>query len=93
MNRKQAKGLIANLDILRHFAEGGDIGHRLFDYKGNMVKICPTDKLNLSNISIISTNYVKVKQKIRWNPILKCHERVSRHWHESIDENEIIPRS
>ena len=93
MNRDQAKGLLANLDILRHFAEGGDLGHRLFNYKGELVKISPTDKLNLSGISTVSTYYVKVKQKIRWNSNLQCYERVRRHWHETIDENEIIPRS
>lgn len=93
MNRDQARGLLANLDILRHFAEGGDIGHRLINYKGELVRITPTDKLNLSGISSVSTYYVKVKVKLRWNSNLQCYERVRRCFTEAISENEVIPRS
>lgn len=92
MNREQAKALLENADILRHFADGGDLGFRLFDYRGVLVKTVPVDSLNLSGISKVSTHYVMVKARLRWDANLQCYERVRRCWTETIDENEIIPR-
>lgn len=92
MNRDQAKAIIANLDIVKHFAEGGDLGYRLYTYDGELICISPTDKIILSNITPMSTHYVKVKTKYRWNPIFNRHERVQRCSFDCIDENELMPR-
>lgn len=39
MNRDHCKAILANLDLIRHFAEGGDIGHRAPNCDGDMMPI------------------------------------------------------
>jgi hypothetical protein len=91
MTRDQAKAILANLDLIRHFADGGDIGHRLINCHGEFVYTSPTDKITLSNLrSDRMTGYVRVKTKLVWNSTCGMWERKKRAWPERIPESEII---
>ena len=91
MTRNQARAILANIELIRHFAEGGDIGHRLIKCHGEHVYTSPTSKITLSNLrSDRLTGYVRVKSKYRWNPVLRLYERAERAWPERIKESEII---
>lgn len=64
MNRDQARAILQNIDLIRHYAEGGDVGHRLIDCKGNPVRICPTKSINLSGLyPDRNCLYVRVKPR------------------------------
>lgn len=49
MTRDQAKAIIANIDLIRHFADGGDIGHRTYTCDGKFLGINPTRKIGTSD--------------------------------------------
>lgn len=36
MTREQARAILQNIDLIRHYADGGDVGNRIIDYKGMM---------------------------------------------------------
>lgn len=92
MTRDQAKAILANLDLIKHFAQGGDIGHRGYTWNGEPLDIKPASKITLGNLKPCRDRYyVKVKAKFAWNPVLKIHERQQRCWPERIDEHEVIP--
>lgn len=91
MNREQAQAILDNIDLIRHFAEGGEIGHRLHDYTGEQVRICPTNKILLSNIERHGlTNYCKVKKRLVYDRELRCYVHRPRCWTENISEREVI---
>lgn len=91
MNRLQAQAILANIDIIRHFAEGGDIGHRLIDCHGTQLYITPAKGIGLSGMSPGKhCLYVKVKPRFRWDENLKTYVRAPRYWPEKIKESEII---
>ena len=92
MNRDQAAGILENIDIVRHYAHGGDIGFRLHDYKGDLVGIYPARGLNLSGIAHGGTHYVMLKAKLAWNPFTRCFERKERCTLSNVSESEIIQR-
>jgi hypothetical protein len=91
VTRDQARAILANIDLIRHFAEGGDIGHRLFNCNGKFVYTSPTEKIVLSNMRPDKlTSYVRVKPKMKWNADLQMYERAQRHWPTKIKEAEIF---
>ena len=91
MTRDQAKAILENLDLIRHYAEGGDIGHQLIRSDGRLAFISPARVLTLSNMKPgRPTNYVRVKAKFRWNPELQMYERATRAWPERIKRSEVI---
>ena len=93
MNRAQARAILDNLDLIQHFADGGEIGHRMHDYTGTQVAIYPTQKILLSNIESGGlTNYCKVKKRLTISPASGAVIWKPRYWPEKISEREIIPR-
>lgn len=90
MNRKQATAILANLELLKHFAAGGDIGFRLYDYTGKYVRTYPTHKLNLGSLHEKGTQYVRLKSKLRYDPALGAHVRVERSKLDPVQESEVI---
>lgn len=90
MNREQANSIIRNLELLKHFASGGEIGFRLHDYRGKYVKTYPSIRLNLSGLHEGGTHYVRLKAKLRYDPELGVHVRVQRSRLEPVHEHEII---
>ncbi len=91
MNREQCQAILENLDLIRHYAEGGDIGHRLHDYRGVFVKIYRAKKINIGNMHPGGTTYVKLKPKLRFNKHLNAWERVERTFYDHIGESEVLP--
>lgn len=51
MTREQARALLMHLDLVRHYADGGDVGHRLIDANGKTHGIYVSRGLNLSSLS------------------------------------------
>lgn len=93
MNREQCQAILENLDLIRHFAQGGDIGHRLHDYRGVFVKLYPAKKINLGNLHPgAGTTYVKLKPKLRFNTRYGAWERVERTHYDNIGEHEVLPK-
>ena len=91
MNRAHARAILDHLDLIRHFAEGGEIGHRLCDYTGAQVAIYPTQKILLSNIETGGlTNYCKVKKRLRYSRARDCWDHAPRYWPEKISETEVL---
>jgi hypothetical protein len=91
MNREHARAILAHIDLIRHFAEGGDVGHRLINCRGEHVAVYPTDKINLGGLNTAGTYYVRVKPKLAWDKVLQRHVRHVRHWPEKIQPHEIMP--
>lgn len=91
MNREQARAILAHIDLIRHFAKGGDIGHRHINCKGDLVRISPTDKILLSGMQADSTFYVKVKARYETSKESGKPIRIRRCWTQEIYEHEIIP--
>ena len=50
MTREQARAILKNIDLIRHYADGGDVGHRLIDCTGKQLRICPAKSVILSNL-------------------------------------------
>lgn len=49
MTPDDCKRVMANLDVIRHVANGGEVEFCLHDYNGNFVKWCgPSSKINLN---------------------------------------------
>lgn len=91
MTRDQARAILKHIDLIRHFANGGEIGHRLYDYTGKQVCINPTNKILLSNITTGGlTNYCKVKWRIVFDRALQRYVNNPRHWPERIKESEVM---
>lgn len=90
MNREQAKAIVAHIDLIRHFAEGGDVGHRLIDCYGHQVAIYPTHRINLGGLHVDGTYYVRVKPKLVWDRLLQKHVRKQRYYPETIPANEVL---
>ena len=90
MTRDQAKAIIENLQLIKHFAYGGDIGFRLIDCHGKDCGITPAHTITISNLKPNSiTNYVMVKPKYK---ITSCNmpQRIIRYWPDKIQVKEII---
>lgn len=90
MNREQCQAILENIDLIRHFAEGGDVGHRLHDYRGVFVKIYPAKGVMVGNLHPGGTTYVKLKPKLRFNKHIGVWERVERTFYDDIGEHEVL---
>jgi hypothetical protein len=91
MNRDQCKAIIANIELIRHFAEGGDIGHQAPNCAGEMMPISISRGVGLSGLKPDgSTWYLMLKPKYKFNSITKKMERVMRIWPEHPMAEEII---
>lgn len=92
MNRDHARAIMANIELIRHFAEGGDVGHRKINCAGEYLWTNPTNKIVLGNLSTDGTgNYVRLKAKYSWNPVLCTFERIERSTTSRVAESEIMP--
>lgn len=78
MNRKHAQAIIDNLELIKHFAVGGEIVHILHDASGRFVKEWPADSIILGNLSCKPnmTYYKIVKPRYKFNATSKCFERL-----------------
>ena len=50
MTREQARAILAHIDLIKHFAEGGDIGLRLHTHRGEYVHTVPQRHIVLGNL-------------------------------------------
>lgn len=92
MTRDQAKAIIANIELIRHFADGGDIGHRTYTCTGEFLGINPAHKINLCNLRVDERYYIRLKAKLVWNSECNGYVRRERHWPEKVPTNEAICR-
>ena len=90
MTREQARAILAHLDLIRHYAEGGDVGHRMHNCKGEFLYTAPARGICLSNLRADSTSYVRVKPRYVWDTAICSPVRHMRAWPERIGEHEII---
>lgn len=91
MNRDQCKAILANLELIRHFAEGGDIGHQAPNCAGEMMPISVAKGIGLGGLKPDgSTWYLMLKPRYKFNPATRMMERVPRHWPEAPKPEEII---
>lgn len=91
MNRKTAQAIMANLPIIEHFANGGDLGFRLINCKGEFCYTSPAHKITLSVLREDRlSGYVRVKPKYKLNKETGAYERVTRHWPTTIADSEIL---
>lgn len=94
MTRDQARAILANLDLIRHYAAGGDIGHRMINYRGEFLHTDVARHIVLGNLSTDGSHrYVMVKPKYRMDPETGGPVRVERCWPEKIQEGEIIKQN
>lgn len=90
MTREQARAILAHLDLIRHYAEGGDVGLRMHDYRGTFLYTAPVRHICLTNMREDSTQLVRLKPKLAWNKTLGAYERKERAWPEKVSEQEIF---
>jgi hypothetical protein len=90
MTREQARAILAHIDLIKHFAEGGDIGLRLHTHRGEYVHTVPQRHIVLGNLREEGTNLVRVKPRFTYNTKFGVHERSPRSWPETIPESHII---
>jgi hypothetical protein len=91
VNRDQCKAILANLDLIRHFADNGDIGHRAPNCRGEIMPISIAKGIGLGGIKPDgSTFYLRLKPKYKFNNHTQKMERVMRHWPEVPTENDVI---
>lgn len=91
MNREQCKAILANLDLIRHFAEGGDIGHRAPDCSGKMMPIHVARGIGLQGLHVDGgTYYLKLKPKYRVNNVTKGFDRVPWCWPSVPKDSDVI---
>lgn len=90
MTREQAQAILENIDIIRHYANGGDIGFRLHNYKGEYLGIHVSNKINLCNLRPGVTNLVMLKPRLRVSSEPQCINRVIRAWYTKVGESEVL---
>jgi len=91
MNREQCQAILAHLDLIRHFAEGGDIGHRAPNCAGEMMPIHVARGIGLSGLKPDgSTWYLRLKPRYRYDNRTKSMVRVPRSAPERPTMSEVI---
>lgn len=91
MTRDQAKAIMQNIDLVRHFAEGGEIAFRAFNHAGEAVAIWPAKGINITNMMPDKhCLYVKAKARMVWNAAIKNYEHVPRSYPTKLTEAELI---
>lgn len=90
MTREQARAILAHLDLIRHFANGGEVGLRLHDYKGKFVQTYRAKHIVLSNLRENGTNLVKLKTRYVFNKTLGVWEHKPYGVTEPIPDFQII---
>lgn len=90
MTREQARAILAHLDLIRHYAEGGDVGHRMHNHRGEFLYTSPARGICLGNLRTDSTNYVRVKPRFVFDRANGSPVRRPRAFPERIAEHEII---
>lgn len=91
MNRDHCKAILANIELIRHYAEGGDIGHQAPNCVGEMMPISIAKGIGLGGLKPDgSTWYLMLKPKYKLNTNTKRMERVMRHFPEQPKPEEII---
>ena len=84
MTREQARAILAHLDLIRHYADGGEVGLRLPSKTVRLKHIC------LSNLRVDGTNVVRVKSRYVFNKTLGMPEHKPWCFTEAIPETHII---
>lgn len=91
MNRDQCKAILANIELIKHFAVGGDIGHQAPNCAGEMMPISIAKGIGLSGLKPDgSTWYLMLKPRYRYNAETKIMERLIRHWPQTPSSDEVI---
>jgi hypothetical protein len=91
MNQEHCKAILSHIQLITHYANGGDVGHRAPNCKGDMMPIHPSRSINLNGLRPDgATFYLMLKPKYRLNKNTKRMERVERTFNEFISDSEII---
>lgn len=91
MNREQCKALLVHIELIKHFAEGGDIGHQAPNCIGKMMPIAVARGINISALRTDGgTYYLMLKPKYKYNTVTKSMDRLVRSWPEVPHSDEII---
>ena len=91
MNRDHCKAILANLDLIRHFAEGGDIGHRAPNCHGDMMPISCARGIGLGGLKPDgSTWYLRLKPRYRMNQQSRVMERIMWEWPAVPKDSDVI---
>ena len=91
MNREQCKAIMMHIELIKHFAEGGDIGHQAPDCTGKMMSIWPAKGIGLQGLrSDGGTYYLMLKPKYKYNNYTKQMDRITRCWPETVSPDDVI---
>ena len=91
MNRDNCKAILANLELIKHFAEGGDIGHQAPNCAGEMMPIACAKGIGLGGLKPDgSTWYLMLKPKYKYNMTTKSMDRIYRYWPEVPSADDVI---
>jgi hypothetical protein len=91
MNRLQCQSILNSLELIRHFAAGGDIGHRAPDCTGKMMPIYPAKSIGLGSIRPDGSSwYLMLKPKYKYNSVTKTMDRIERKYPDFISDDEVI---
>lgn len=90
MNRENCKAILANIELIRHFADGGDIGHQAKNCAGEEMPIHIAKGIGLGSIHPDgSTYYVRLKPHYVMSPD-GTPIRISRAWPETAKKSDVI---
>ena len=91
MNREHCQAILKHIELITHFANGGDIGHQAPDCKGEMMPIHGAKGLGLGGLHKDgSTFYLMLKPRYKYNQRTKTMERVQRYFGSKINDDEVI---
>lgn len=91
MNRDHCKAILANLELIKHFAEGGDIGHQAPNCAGEMMPIAVARGIGLGGLKPDgSTWYLMLRPRYKYNTETKAMERIIRCWPQVPSVDDII---
>ncbi len=91
MNRDNCKAILANLELIQHFADGGDIGHQAPNCAGEMMPISIAKGIGLQGLKPDgSTWYLMLKPRYKFNTRTKVMDRIVRNWPERPSDDEVI---
>jgi hypothetical protein len=90
MNRDQCRSILANLELIQHFAAGGDVAYYIVG------KPYLSNKITLNCLHNSGSNYVRLKTRIAVNPETGKEYPVARQKQiglVEIADHEIMPRN
>lgn len=92
MNREQAKAILANIELIRHFANGGEIGYMRSNGRGEYIGTTLERSIVVSHLHAHPdlTRYVRLKPRMVYSQVTGRCEPSPRLWLKAIGKHEIM---